>query len=156
VLNAAPALPLPDELLGLCDVLVVNEAEAEALCGVAPVDEAACVEAAAAVRRRRYAVVVITLGAGGVFAAAGRRLFRLDAHDVTAVDTTAAGDAFCGAFAAALASGAPFDVALRWGNAAGGLAVGKMGAAPSLPERSAVEALLRAQPIDVQSVRVGN
>jgi ribokinase len=64
------------------------------------------------------------------------------AFKVAPVDTTAAGDAFMGGFAVALAEGKPFAEAVRWGNAAGALATTKMGAQPSLPERRAVENLI--------------
>ena len=61
---------------------------------------------------------------------------------VDPVDTTAAGDAFVGAFAAALADGEPIDKAVLWGNAAGALAATKLGAQPSLPRREEVEKIL--------------
>jgi len=62
--------------------------------------------------------------------------------EVVPIDTTAAGDAFVGAFAAALADGKPIDKAVLWGNAAGALAATKLGAQPSLPTRENVERLL--------------
>ena len=69
---------------------------------------------------------------------------RLGAHRVNVVDTTAAGDAFVGGFAVALAEGRAFREALAWGNAAGALAVTRAGAQPSLPVRGEVERLLLA------------
>jgi ribokinase len=67
------------------------------------------------------------------------------AFEVDAVDSTAAGDAFCGALAAALSRGATLVEAVRWANAAGALACTRVGAEPSLPERSAIDALAGSQ-----------
>jgi ribokinase len=87
--------------------------------------------------------VVITLGAqGAVLAQAQTKPEVVLAHPVAVVDTTAAGDAFVGAFAVALAEGRTPAEAMRWGNAAGALAVTAAGAQPSLPTRNAVVALL--------------
>lgn len=131
VLNPAPALPVPDELLQLCDVLVPNEVEAWTLLGQ-PVRED--VEAAArALLERGVGAVVVTLGERGAYLAdaAGGRI--APGFAVEVVDTTAAGDAFCAALATELARGTPLDVALRFANAAGALTATKPGAEPSLP-----------------------
>ena len=88
--------------------------------------------------------IVVTLGADGVLGltAAGER-FHHPAYAVKVVDTTAAGDAFVGAFATALAEGRPLPEAAAWGNAAGALAVTGAGAQPSLPSRAEFLAFLR-------------
>jgi ribokinase len=86
--------------------------------------------------------VVLTLGKrGALLVGEGEREF-IPAFEVTPVDTTAAGDAFVGGFAVALAEGRSLTDAVRWGNAAGALATTKLGAQPSLPTRRAVEALI--------------
>jgi len=77
--------------------------------------------------------VVVTLGAAGAIAVAGQKLHAVPAPAVTVIDTTAAGDAFAGAFAAALDAGAPLPRALARGVAAGALACTREGAQPSLP-----------------------
>jgi ribokinase len=86
--------------------------------------------------------VVITLGALGCVALTNDLRAHVPAVPVEAVDTTAAGDAFSGALAVALAEGEGLAAALRWANAAGACAVTRLGAEPSLPRRAAVVALL--------------
>ncbi len=142
ILNPAPARPLPEALLRNVDVLVPNESEASLLTGL-PVKDIPQVEAAAARLHEMGAeAVVVTLGERGALYLYKGESHRVPAFEVTPVDTTAAGDAFMGGFAVALAEGKPFAEAVRWGNAAGALATTKMGAQPSLPERGAVENLI--------------
>ena len=140
ILNAAPAQALPPALLGLVDYLVVNEGEARLLAGTGAGRPAA---AARALQARGAQTVVVTLGAAGSLLVdrAGDGIAAAP-FAVRAVDTTAAGDAFVGAFALAVAAGLPPGQALRWGNAAGALAVTRAGAQPSLPTRREVEAFL--------------
>jgi len=132
VLNAAPAgAPLDATLLELADIVVVNEVEALALVGGDGVgsDSAA---AALAVASRVNCSVVLTRGREG--ASLFRRNkppFHVRAPDGQAVDTTGAGDAFIGAFAADLASSADIESAVRWGVSAGSFACRGHGAAPS-------------------------
>ncbi len=90
--------------------------------------------------------VVITLGAAGALIRDGQRLERIGAPSVDVVDTTGAGDAFCGAMAARLAEGAEAVEAARFGVVAGSLAVTKAGAQPSMPRREEIDRL--AQIID--------
>ncbi|BDP43649.1 ribokinase (plasmid) [Deinococcus aetherius] len=136
LLNAAPAWPLADELLRDVDVLVVNEHEAAALLH----DVADGAEMADALARR-VPLAVVTLGARGVAWAARGGGGRLPALPVTAVDTTAAGDAFVGALAVALGEDQALEGALRFASAAGALAVTRRGAGPSLPRRAEIDAL---------------
>lgn len=143
VLNAAPSQDLPDELLSLLEVLIVNRGEAAALAGM-PCDTNVD-EMAAALISRGPRMCVITLGADGALAYDGRRLVRQAVFEATPVDTTAAGDAFVGGFAVAVSSGALINDALAWGCAAGALATTCAGAQPSLPTLSAVQELLRAK-----------
>jgi ribokinase len=131
ILNPAPAGTATDELLSLSDFAVVNESEADALGGADGL-------LAAGARN-----VIVTLGErGATLFAAGQRAAFVGAFEVDVIDTTAAGDALCGAFAAALAQGAEPADALRLGSAAGALAATKAGAVPSLPARGEIEALL--------------
>lgn len=137
VLNAAPARPLPAELLELVDLLVVNEVEARAITGTPEQDMDALL---AAVPR-----VVLTLGgAGAWYADRDGRSERIPAYPVEVVDTTAAGDAFCGALAVAWGEGRDIVDAVRWATAAGAACVRRVGAYPSLPTRADIDALYGA------------
>ncbi|HEU4349825.1 MAG TPA: ribokinase [Actinoplanes sp.] len=136
VLNAAPARPLPAELLELVDLLVVNEVEARAVTGTPEQDMDALLDA---VPR-----VVLTLGgAGAWYADREGRSERIPAYPVEVVDTTAAGDAFCGALAVAWGEGRDILDAVRWATAAGAACVRRVGAYPSLPTRADIDALYR-------------
>jgi ribokinase len=142
ILNPAPAQPLPPDLLRLVDVLVPNESETALLTGL-PMDSLARVEAAAgALRESGVGAVILTLGKHGALLAQPGGMQAFPAFVVTAVDTTAAGDAFMGGLAVALAEGHSLAESIRWGNAAGALAATRLGAQPSLPIRRAVEKLL--------------
>jgi ribokinase len=143
LLNPAPAQPLPSELLALVDYLVPNQGEAALLSGVDAPDRPGALKAAEQLWALGARGVVVTLGDAGALLFHGAGSEFVEPHDVEAVDATAAGDAFVGAFAVALAEGRPPAEALRWGNAAGAIAVTRPGAQPSLPTRAEVEALLQ-------------
>lgn len=133
ILNPAPAVPLEPALLGLVDILVPNETEWAALGGSAP----------------GVPTVVVTEGAKGASVVERGREWRLEPVTLPpdeVVDPTAAGDAFCGTLAAALASGMPLDAALRRAAAAGAHAVRIAGALPSLPTAADVDALVGRRP----------
>jgi len=148
VMNAAPAAPAPAETLRRIDYLVMNEIEAPALAraalpGAAGEDPIA---AAAALARAFDLAAIVTLGEAGAVAFAGGERFTIGALDVRVVDTTAAGDAFTGALAAALDSGCALADALRRASVAGGLACETAGAQPSLANERAIEAALPRLP----------
>jgi ribokinase len=141
--NVAPApAELPEEALAV-DWVVVNEQEAAALTGILPADVPSALEAALALRRRGAQQAIVTLGALGCVYAGREGTGHIPAPQVEAVDTTAAGDAFVGALATALARGEPLSEALLYANCAGALAVTKLGAQSSLPDAASVAALLR-------------
>ncbi|MFF8957096.1 ribokinase [Streptomyces sp. NPDC014894] len=134
VLTPAPVQPLPAELLAAVDLLAPNEHEASALTGFA--DPRAAAEALL----RRVPEVVITLGrAGCLYAARGAEPLTVPAPEVTAVDTTGAGDTFVGALAVALGEGKPVERALRWATAAAALCVQRPGASTSMPYRQEID-----------------
>ncbi|MGW2093974.1 ribokinase [Promicromonospora sukumoe] len=140
VLNAAPSRDLPDALWEQVDVLVVNEHEAGDLAGPG----AASPEALAAALLERVPAVVVTLGArGSLVARRGLKPVRVPAAEVAVVDTTGAGDTYCGVLAAALArSGiAGLAQAARLAGAAGALAVTRPGAQDAVPDAADVVAL---------------
>jgi ribokinase len=135
VLNAAPAQPLPPALLAAVDVLVVNEGE---LASVAQHSGSV----AECLARLGTACVVVTLGHRGCCARLDGQILLQPAYPVTPVDTTAAGDSFCGALTAALAQGHSLAQALQYGSAAGALACTRPGAQASIPTHAEVQALV--------------
>ncbi|MGL4648774.1 MAG: PfkB family carbohydrate kinase, partial [Caldilineaceae bacterium] len=137
ILNPAPAQPLDAALLRQVDFIVPNRSELTLLTGEAEVEAGVRALLAAGVKQ-----VVVTLGEAGALVWDESGATPIAPHAVKAVDTTAAGDAFVGAFAVALSQGRSPVEAARWGNAAGAIAVTRAGAQPSLPSRAEVEALL--------------
>jgi len=135
VLNAAPARLLPPELLSLLDVLVVNKGELAAVAGRSGSIEQCLV-------RIDVPCVVVTLGDRGCCARVAGKLVMQDAFAVMPVDTTAAGDTFCGVLVAELARGRALPSALRRANAAAALACTRAGAQSSIPEYAEVEEFL--------------
>jgi ribokinase len=138
VLNATPEAIGAKPLLDRIDVLVVNETEAEDFLGNA-VSATNGEEAARSLAALGPVTVVVTLGAAGAAVAHGGQTASFPAPQVDVVDTTGAGDAFCGAFAANLARGADPFLAARTGVVAGSLATTVPGAYPGIPWRSAIE-----------------
>ena len=156
ILNPAPAQPLSAELLANVDLLIPNESETATLTGrpTGTVEEIRA--AAGALRDQGVGTVIVTMGGRGALRADATGLRRYHPFAVeTVVDTTAAGDAFVGGLAAALARGdAPAD-AIVWGSAAGALAVTKAGAQPSLPRRDALEEMVAtATPLQREGERL--
>ncbi|MBX3392471.1 MAG: ribokinase [Phycisphaeraceae bacterium] len=157
MVNAAPAAPLPWELLDAADVVIVNQNEAARVIAHAtvggdagevatrPVDEQLD-----AIERLGVGCAVITLGSHGAAFSRARECRRVPAFEVTAADTVGAGDAFCGYFAARYAehrAAASLDAdaltdTVTWACAAGALAATRHGAIPSLPRRDEVVRLL--------------
>jgi len=143
LLNPAPGRRLPPTLLSQVDVLIPNESETALLTGTEVDDIESARRAAAKLRAAGVGTVILTLGGRGALLLEGQKATHVPGYRVDVVDTTAAGDAFVGGFAVALAEGQDLAEAVRLANAAGALAVTKLGAQPSLPTRSEVEAFLR-------------
>lgn len=144
VLNAAPAATVPDEVIAVCDPLVVNEHEARIVLGEGQelaADDFAGLARALLARGARS--VVITLGAAGAIVADAEGLSRVAAHRVEVVDTTGAGDAFVGATACELARGADLASAVGFATGMAALSVQRKGAQTSYADRAAVEEFLR-------------
>ena len=137
LLNPAPAQPLETQLLSLVDYLVPNQIELALLTGAASLEQGVAQLQSLGVKQ-----VVVTLGGDGVAVFEAEKTYRLAPHPVNVVDTTAAGDAFVGGFAVALVEGRSTREAAEWGNVAGGLAVTRAGAQPSLPTRAELIAFL--------------
>ncbi|MFG2725134.1 ribokinase [Streptomyces canus] len=135
ILTPAPAQPLPPELLAATDLLVPNEHEAATLTGRGDPF------AAGAALLERIPRVVITLGAAGsVYLTRDAEPLAVPAPQVTAVDSTGAGDTYVGALAVALGEERPIREAMTWAAAAAALSVQREGASASMPYRSEIEA----------------
>ncbi len=133
MLNAAPARPLPDELLDAVDVLVVNRSELEILAGDSD---------PAAATRLPVPTTVVTMGAEGAAVVSGDVVAVFPAPEVDVVDTTGAGDAFCGALAAAFDAGMEMSDAVSRAVVAGALATTAFGARSAMPMAEELEATL--------------
>lgn len=142
ILNPAPATHLPQEVFPLVDLLTPNETEASTLTGVAVEDRAGAEEAGAKLLAMGCGGVIITLGADGALWMSKDGAQHFPGFSVRPVDSTAAGDAFNGALAAALAEGSALEEAIPFANAAGAVATTRRGAQESLPDRAAILALV--------------
>ena len=134
-LNAAPARALPAELLAQLDMLIVNEGELDVVAGNPP-------DLATGLSRLDVPCVIVTLGARGCLARVDQRIVLQPAFKISPLDTTAAGDTFCGTLVADLARGATLDHALLAASAASALACTRLGAQSSIPDHAEVSALL--------------
>ncbi len=143
ILNPAPAAPLDNALLSLCDFITPNESETESLTGL-PVTTLAEAEAAAdALLARGVGACLITLGERGALYRDRTRSVHVPVISAgPVVDTTGAGDAFNGGFAVALTEGRDVVDAVRFGCATAGISVTRPGTAPAMPARAEIDALL--------------
>lgn len=142
ILNPAPAQKLSSRLLERVTILTPNESEAELLTGIPIKGETTARRAAEKLLSRGVLVVIVTLGSRGVFVATEGVRRHVPGFKVKPVDTTAAGDVFNGALAAALAEGKELLPAVRFANAAAALSVTQQGAQPSAPSRRNIEQFL--------------
>jgi ribokinase len=148
ILNLAPFRLPSAELLAAAHTLVVNETEFAELVGRPGEGGAVAAELLCPGARltsgdgQPLGDLVVTMGAEGVLALLGGELFTVPGRRVPVVDTTGAGDCFCGALGASLAAGLPRGIALDRANVAAGLSVGRFGAGPSMPSAADVDAAL--------------
>jgi ribokinase len=144
VLDAAPFAPVPDELFRLAAVVNANGHEASLLSGIDVVDRESARAAGRFLQGRGARRVTVGTADGRAVIDAGEELW-LPNHAVSSVDTTGAGDAFTAAMSIRLIEGVPFADACRFGHAAAALATTVLGARASLPDRAAIEDLLRGR-----------
>jgi ribokinase len=143
ILNPAPAAPLDDAIYKLCDYITPNESEASMLTGIEVVDLASARKAAQLLLDKGVGAALITLGGNGSLLHTREKSVHIPVFSAgKVVDTTGAGDAFNGGFAAALARGQTPEDAARYGSATAGISVTRPGTAPSMPSRQETEALL--------------
>jgi ribokinase len=144
ILNPAPIQSLSPAIAASCDYLVVNETESSYLVGT-PSERLSKEEAIAIGKQllgKGFNQIIITLAENGSIFIDHNRQIYTPAFKVSALDTTAAGDAFCGAFATALSEDNSIDYALKFASAAGALAATKAGAVPSLPNSQEILSLI--------------
>ncbi len=145
ILNPAPAASLPDKMLALCDYITPNETEAETLTGIKVETESDARAAANFFLSKGVGTAIITLGEKGALLHNQSHSEMIPAYRAgPVVETTGAGDAFNGGFAAALATGEDAINAVRFACATAGISVTRAGTAPSMPELKEVESLLRS------------
>ena len=144
ILNPAPAQPLGEDILKLCDFVTPNEIEAEQITGI-PVQSINDAEIAAGKLLEKGAdSAVITLGEQGALFKDNNQVIHQPSYEVgPVVETTGAGDAFNGGLAVALAEEMPIDKALRFACATASISVTRQGTAPSMPDRNEIEILLK-------------
>lgn len=152
ILNPAPAQALPEELIALSDFIIPNESELSLLSGLEVKDISTAEQAAQVLLKQGAQNVVVTLGSHGALIVTKDKTTPVPSFKVEVVDTTAAGDAFIGGFAAKLLesdlqadgkiSDSELQQAVHYGCACGALAVTKFGAQPSLPTKAEVEQFL--------------
>ena len=141
VLNPAPAPkePLPEALLKNVDLLIPNETEAGYISGVNISGDEDIPAAMTEIQKLGVKDVIITVGSRGVCARIDGEVVNVPAFKVKAVDTTAAGDTFCGALCVALANGKPLVEAIRFGCKASSISVTRRGAQMSMPRLSEID-----------------
>jgi ribokinase len=137
VLNLAPPGEIAAEALRDLDLLVANEHEAAVLAG-----RLGCAAEAGALRGVLGVDVVVTRGAAGAEAATAAGPLHVPAHPVTPVDTTGAGDCWCGVLCAGLDRGSPLEAAMRRASAAAAIACTRPGAAAAMPVAGEIDALV--------------
>ena len=142
ILNPAPAQHLSDKLLKLIDIITPNETEAEILTGIKVFDAQSAQLAADALHKKQIKTVLITLGSQGVWLSKDGEGVQIMGYKVDAVDTTAAGDTFNGAFLTALLEDKPLNEAVQFAHAAAAITVTGQGAQSSIPYRQDVTEFL--------------
>lgn len=144
IFNPAPAAELDDAIYKLCDYITPNESEASMLTGVAVTDVASARAAGDVLLGKGVGCALITLGGNGSLLHTREKSLHIPVFSAGAVvDTTGAGDAFNGGFAAALARGETPEAAARYGSATAGISVTRPGTAPSMPLKRETDALLQ-------------
>ena len=144
ILNPAPAQPLGENILKLCDFVTPNEIEAEQITGT-PVKSINDAEIAAGkLLEKGASAAVITLGEQGALFKDNNQIIHQPSYEVgPGVETTGAGDAFNGGLAVALAEEMPIDKALRFACATASISVTRQGTAPSMPDRHEIDTLIK-------------
>ena len=139
VLNPAPACDLPEELFSCLSLFIPNETELSRFSGMQVTDVESAGKAAAILRAKGVGDVIVTLGSKGSLICTRGGETLVPACKVEAVDTTAAGDTYCGALCVALGEGKGLEEAARFASKASAITVQRMGAQASIPSRQEVD-----------------
>jgi ribokinase len=143
MLDPAPAGPLPEELLGMVQYIVPNENEISQMTGAQVSDVRTAKMASVELLRKGVETVFSKLGEQGIVVMNANRTFIIPGYQVTAIDTTAAGDAFAGALATALVKGKDLCAATQFANAVGALTVTRLGAQSAMPDLAETEQFIK-------------
>lgn len=138
ILNPAPAAFLSNEILSCLYAIIPNENEAEMLSGIKVFDWESAKKAAGLISSKGVDIVVITMGSKGAFIKDGNTYYEVPVEKIKAVDTTAAGDTFCGALCVGISEGLSIEDAVRMANKASGITVTREGAQASIPFRKEI------------------
>jgi len=141
ILNPAPARALSDNLLKNLYIIIPNKSEAEILSGIKVSDIESAKQAADIISAKGVDIVVITLGSQGALIKEYNEFLFVEAFKVDALDTTAAGDTFCGAFCVGLSEGRSIPEAVKLAARAAAITVTRMGAQASIPYRTELSSL---------------
>lgn len=144
VLNPAPYSAIPEKWFKLVDYFIPNETETEYFTGVKVSDEYSAKEASKVLMGKGVKNVIITMGKKGAFFCNERESFVVPSTSSKAVDTTGAGDCFCGAFCTALAEGKSVKDSILFANCAAGISVTRMGASSSMPTREETDSIFNS------------
>ena len=145
ILNPAPYVAIPDELLNGIDYVTPNETEVEQFTGVTVNTYDDCKKAAEILLNKGVKNVIITLGIRGAYFYNGKEEIKVPSIKVKAVETTGAGDAFNGGFATAIAEGLDVETALKFATCTSAISVTRLGASPSMPYRHEILSLLEKE-----------
>jgi len=142
VLNPAPYSQLPEEIFQYISLFIPNETELAAFSGIQVTDQESAQKAAAVLFEKGVGKMIVTMGSKGSLILDGGEAKFVQARKVQAVDTTGAGDTYCGSLCVALAEGKSIVEAAEFASASSALSVTKMGAQTAIPVRSAIEAFM--------------
>lgn len=142
ILNPAPARELPTSLLKNVYMVIPNETEAEILSGVKVTDLDSAKKAADVISAKGVDIVLITIGKRGAFVKEGNNYEVVPTYKTVPVDTTAAGDTFCGALCVALSEGKNIKDAVKFANRSASISVTRMGAQSSVPYRKEIDEII--------------
>ena len=145
ILNPAPYVAIPDELLNGIDYVTPNETEVEQFTGVTVNTYDDCKKAAEILLNKGVKNVIITLGIRGAYFYNGKQEIKVPSIKVKAVETTGAGDAFIGGFATAIAEGLDVETALKFATCTSAISVTRLGSSPSMPYRHEILSLLEKE-----------